>query len=106
MSIRSTSQKSFVAFYLDSVFHGERSSVICHQRIDLVSNAIIGQWKHTKLCGTLCMTMVDLSDKGLLCIWNKISDVAYQDVLNEFDLVWCVKRSYCYLQQFNCYLES
>jgi hypothetical protein len=42
-----------------------------------------GKWrKCIKLCGTPCLAMVDL---------EKASDMAYQDVLDEFDLVWCVK---------------
>ena len=35
--------------------------------------------------------MVDLSGKGLLWNWEKTLDVAYEDVLNKFDLIWCVK---------------
>ena len=55
-------------------------------------NTCGSQWrKHTKLCETICLTMVDLSGKGLLWNWEKTLDVAYEDVLNKFDLIWCVK---------------
>ena len=36
-------------------------------------NTCGGQWrKHTKLCETICLTMVDLSGKGLLWNWKKL----------------------------------
>jgi hypothetical protein len=46
-----------------------------------------GQWrKHTKLCGTLCLTMVDLSGNGLLWNWEKTTNVAYQ--MFSTNLIW------------------
>ena len=46
--------------------------------------------KHTKLFGTPYLTMIDLSDNGLLRM-GKTLDFAYDDVLKEFSNVWCVK---------------
>ena len=47
--------------------------------------------KHIKSFGTLCRIMVGLSGNKLLRTMEKALDLAYQDVLNEFDSVMGVK---------------
>lgn len=50
-----------------------------------------GMIKPTNLCGTLCLTMVELSDKVPFKTWKKTPKIAYNDVLEIFDMVWCLK---------------
>ena len=51
-----------------------------------------GLWKrHTKWCATLYLTMGDWTGNKLSITIKKTSGVAYKDVLNESNLVWCVK---------------
>lgn len=49
--------------------------------------------KHTKMCGNLYLTMIDLSGNGPSMIWKIALDIAYQDVFKEFDLGLVCQRS-------------